>query len=290
MTMQQRPLLDLLGARWAAGAPVVAAVWSADGTVAGFAMDDGTLALAARTWPGAARVAQRPSGGIELVPATAPPPPVVRVNAHRGGCGAIVASPAGGFVTLGTDGTLARTANDGATLPPGEDVPDALTVPGLRAECADVVATWTEQDGLRVRLSPGAAWVTLAGGPDSPTALSVFDEGRMLAVAGGARPLCWRLLPGPGEPFAGGIAGRHPVSAVAGHPHRVLLAAGYAHGVVLLCQPTGEEVLFLRAPDGAAVTALAWSGDGRRLALGTQGGEVAVLALPAALFRQQEAA
>jgi hypothetical protein len=49
-------------------------------------------------------------------------------------------------------------------------------------------------------------------------------------------------------------------------------------------------VLFLRAPDGAAVTALAWSGDGRRLALGTQGGEVAVLALPAALFRQQEAA
>jgi hypothetical protein len=323
--MQQRPLLDLLGARWALGAPVVAAAWDAAGAVAGFALMDGTLALAPRSWPGAPRVAHRPSGGIELVPATAQPGPVVRVAVQDGGCRGIAAAPRGGFVTLGNAGMLAWTAADGAPQPPVAGLHDAVTVlagsadgrmlalghadgitlasadgtrpltgsaaPGaLACDAAGTVAAWSGAEGLQLWSGPDICAATLPGCPASPGSLTIFDAGRLLAAGGGTMPVCWQLDALTDEPGTVGPTGRHRVTAVAGHPARPLLAAGNTHGAAVLCQPGDEAVLFLRGAGGGAVTALAWSGDGNRLALGTASGEVAVLALPAALFRRGEAA
>jgi len=46
------PLIELLGARWVTEAPVVAVAWDAAGLNAGFALGDGTLALAVAEWRG----------------------------------------------------------------------------------------------------------------------------------------------------------------------------------------------------------------------------------------------
>jgi hypothetical protein len=54
---------------------------------------------------------------------------------------------------------------------------------------------------------------------------------------------------------------------------------------VLLCQPGHDEILFAKGSSGGSVTALAWSLDGERLAVGTEGGEAGVVALPGGLFR-----
>jgi hypothetical protein len=43
--------------------------------------------------------------------------------------------------------------------------------------------------------------------------------------------------------------------------------------------------LFAKGSSGGSVTALAWSADGGRLAVGTEGGEAGVVALPGGLFR-----
>ena len=64
-----------------------------------------------------------------------------------------------------------------------------------------------------------------------------------------------------------------------------MIAAGYHNGAVLLCQPGTDDVLFVKASTGGSVTALRWSDDGSRLAIGTQGGEAGVVALPDLLFR-----
>jgi WD40 repeat protein len=126
----------------------------------------------------------------------------------------------------------------------------------------------------------------MGGYPGQPLSLSFAHDGRYLATSGSTRPVCWRFDPpgAAGQPFECGLASKTPVSCVSCHPQQSLIAAGYHNGAVLLCQPGSDQVLFIKGSGGAAVNALAWSGDGRHLAFGTQGGGLGWLGLPAALF------
>ncbi len=69
-----------------------------------------------------------------------------------------------------------------------------------------------------------------------------------------------------------------------------MIAAGYHNGAIVLCQPGSDEGLFIKGPGGGALNALAWSGDGSRLAFGTHDGVLGWLGLPDALFRSREEA
>ena len=106
------PLINLLGARWAMGAPVIGAAWFAGNGSVAFGLADGTLAIARASWNGAATLQPREGGGVELVPATEPPPPVTRIGVHAGPCLGIAG---GGSMVLsgGADGRLARINADG---------------------------------------------------------------------------------------------------------------------------------------------------------------------------------
>jgi hypothetical protein len=53
----------------------------------------------------------------------------------------------------------------------------------------------------------------------------------------------------------------------------------------VLCQPNSQALLFIRAAGEGAVTALGFAPGGGHLGIGTEGGEIAVLALPKVLFR-----
>jgi hypothetical protein len=68
----------------------------------------------------------------------------------------------------------------------------------------------------------------------------------------------------------------------------MLIAAGYANGAVVLCQPDTEALLHVRAAGEGAVTALGFSPSGDHLAIGTEAGEIAVLATPDLLFRDNK--
>lgn len=133
--------------------------------------------------------------------------------------------------------------------------------------------------------------IEMAGYPGQPLSLSFSHDGRYLATSGGTRPVCWGFDPPGGQkgPVECGIESRTPVSRVACHPKRSLIAAGYHNGAVLLCQPGHEDGLFVRGSGGGEVNALAWSGDGNRLAFGTQGGVFGWLDLPELLFRSPAA-
>ena len=71
----------------------------------------------------------------------------------------------------------------------------------------------------------------------------------------------------------------HQVSAVACHPQKDVIAAGYEDGVVLLVRvPDGAEVL-ARRPGGSPVSALAWNAKGTAIAFGTEDGEAGIVDL-----------
>ena len=88
-----------------------------------------------------------------------------------------------------------------------------------------------------------------------------------------------------GTPVETGRPGLTLVERIAPHPLRDLCAAGYANGLVTLCQIGRREEMMLREGGGAPVTALEWSPDGTHLAIGTAGGQAAIATFPKAMFK-----
>jgi hypothetical protein len=131
----------------------------------------------------------------------------------------------------------------------------------------------------------GPAGMTLEGDGPPARSLSFSPDGRRLAASGGARVLCWDLDAPGAPPTPCGITARVPIAVVAWHPNRAMIAAGTGNGAVMLTEPAGHDALHVRGEGGGAVSVLAWSADGGRLAIGTDGGDLGVLPLPDALFR-----
>jgi hypothetical protein len=350
------PLIALLGARWAMGAPVVGAAWFGHGGHAAFALADGSIATAPSQWEGAARLQPRDGGGVELVPAHDAPPPVMRAGVHQAPCLALAGYGTGDVFSGGGDGLLARIAADGTvgviaqfpgmpiqhvaagpldrfacavgnTVHRFDDMSGQLDVPAtvtalaydptgrhLAIGLADRVTVWSGEKthdlpcaGTPVALSwaPDSgflvagsdsgrayAWtwsdgveIALGDTPAAPMSLSFSPAGRLLATSGGTRVTCWHLESPRGRRRDCGVASTAPVTRVAAHPWRTLIAAGYDNGAVLLCQPDSTDILFVRAAGGGAISALIWSADGASLAIGTAGGEIGVVAFPDLLFR-----
>jgi hypothetical protein len=106
--------------------------------------------------------------------------------------------------------------------------------------------------------------------------------GKWLATAGASQLVLW--------PFASkdGPMGKSPkmltpadckVTAVACHPAQEIVAVGFENGMMLMVRlDDGAEILAKRPGEGA-VSAIAWSARGDRLAFGTEAGEAGILKL-----------
>ena len=201
----QAPLINSLGAAWNFGAPVVAAVWDAEGATCGFALGDGHLARADAQWPHGPRVEPRPGGGICLVAAEEPAPHPVRAACHLGSCLSIAADPRGGFYTGGDDGRVVQLPHRGEPSVLSHQ-PDRW-VDALACSAAGALA-WAS--GRQVQRADSAAG---AGGgqtieplelPAPATALAFSPDGQCLAIAHSGGVTLWpaagaaRLLAWPG--------------------------------------------------------------------------------------------
>lgn len=120
----------------------------------------------------------------------------------------------------------------------------------------------------------GVAW--------SAPAKALFASGafRIAGWSAAALPLDGKT----GGALETGHADLVPIEAVAAHPAKPLVAAGSANGRIVVAKAGSREELVVR-PLGGAVTALAWSGDGRHLAIGCADGTAAVATFPDQLFK-----
>ncbi|MBX3566998.1 MAG: hypothetical protein KF914_03010 [Rhizobiaceae bacterium] len=110
-----------------------------------------------------------------------------------------------------------------------------------------------------------------------------------VAASGAFRIAAWSVdLSGQGSrprtALETGRAGLVPVDAVAAHPSTNLVAASYANGQVVIAQLGRRDALSVKTV-GGPVAALAWSSDGRHLALGTEDGEAAIASFPPQMFK-----
>ena len=139
-----------------------------------------------------------------------------------------------------------------------------------------------------VSLADGRADI-VAGFPSPVRTVCWSQPANALFASGAFRIAGWSMTAPPvgGEASGAletGRAGLVLVEAVAAHPEKKLIAAGYANGRITIAQIGARDELLVR-PLGSAVTALAWSGDGRHLAMGAVDGTAAIVTLPAQMFK-----
>jgi WD40 repeat protein len=122
----------------------------------------------------------------------------------------------------------------------------------------------------------------MTGYPGRVRSLAWTVGGKALATSGADCVIVW--------PFASkdGPMGKAPamlaplpskVSAVACHPASDIIAAGYADGTVLMIRMDDGAEILVRRRDGNAIAGLAWSADGKHLALATEAGDAGLLTL-----------
>ena len=129
------------------------------------------------------------------------------------------------------------------------------------------------------------------GFPVPPRSIALSGPTNALVASGAYRIAAWDL---ERPPFDGdrsgaletGHAGMVAVVEVAAHPKRRLVAAAYANGQIVIAEPGRRDEMILKA-SGATPTALAWSADGRMLAIAARDA-VALVTLPDALFKSNE--
>jgi WD40 repeat protein len=132
---------------------------------------------------------------------------------------------------------------------------------------------WRIADAKHMRMSGYAARVT---------SLGWTTGGRWLATSGAPQLILWpfQSKDGPmGKQPQVLAPSEHRVTVVACHPRQDIVAAGYADGMVLLVRIDDGAEILAKKPGATPVTALAWNGDGRFLAFGTEDGEAGVLDL-----------
>jgi WD40 repeat protein len=132
---------------------------------------------------------------------------------------------------------------------------------------------WRLVDGRHMRMSGYSAKVQ---------AMAWTADGKGLATSGAPQLIVWPFQGKDGpmgkEPLTLAPA-EHQVSAVACHPQKDVIAAGYDDGLVLLVRTMDGAEVLARRPGGSPVSALAWNAKGTAMAFGTEDGDAGIVDL-----------
>ncbi|WP_442581343.1 WD40 repeat domain-containing protein [Mesorhizobium sp. ASY16-5R] len=199
-----------------------------------------------------------------------------------------------GILAFSPDGRrLASVAGDRLSIL-DTDAPHEISFPARAVSAAwsgdgAWLACGLEAGGLAlVRTADGRTGI-VPGFPSPVRTLCWSRPADALLASGAFRIAGWSMTAPPldGDTVGAletGRTGLVPVEAVAAHPSKPLVAAGYANGRITVAQIGTRDELVVRSL-GGAVTTLAWSGDGRHLAVGVADGTAAIITFPAQMFK-----
>ena len=186
---------------------------------------------------------------------------------------------------------LAATHYNGATLwfPKVEGVPETLEWKGAHLDVTfspdgrflvtsmqeNALHGWRIQDSRNMRMT---------GYPAKTRSLSWSHDGQWLATSGADAAVVWPFKDKDGPmgkaPRECGVR-QARVTQVAFHPKALVVAIGYADGLVLLVRLGDAAEILVRLPGDGAVSALGWSATGSQLLFGLESGAAGLLSLPA---------
>jgi WD40 repeat protein len=126
--------------------------------------------------------------------------------------------------------------------------------------------------------------VILSDFPGPVATLDWSPQANTVLASGAYRIAGWSMDAPPPGARAMGRGGFVMVDAVAAHPVKALVAAGFPNGRIAVAPIGSPEELIVRNA-GGPVTALQWSKDGRHLAMGDSLGNAAIVTFPNEIFK-----
>ncbi len=147
----------------------------------------------------------------------------------------------------------------------------------------EYVITGMQENALHGWRLPEKTDLRMDGYPSKTRSFSWDKRGRWLATSGANAAIVWpfvgKLGPQGKPPLQPGERGEALVTAVAFHPSEEVLAIGYSDGAALIVRFADSMGMELDEPGEGAVSALAWSPDGKQIALADEAGRGAIIAL-----------
>jgi WD40 repeat protein len=144
----------------------------------------------------------------------------------------------------------------------------------------DAVVTAMQENALHGWKLPDGAHMRMSGYPAKTASLSFSRNGKWMASSGADAMVLWPF-------FGGGPMGKAPLELAGGdgvictqvacNPKDDIVAGGFNDGLVVVADITSSRILPVVPPDHGPVSALAWSADGTRLAVGTETGFAALI-------------
>jgi len=116
------------------------------------------------------------------------------------------------------------------------------------------------------------------------------EKGEALVTSGAYRLTGWSINDLPqnnhsGTPLNTGKPGLIIIDAIAAHPKRSLVAAGYANGLITISNIGTPQEMMVHQESGTQINHLAWSNSGEHLAIGFKSGKAAIVSFPDQLFK-----
>ena len=205
-----------------------------------------------------------------------------KVFAHPGPISAMAFSPDGETLAVAHGSDLTRWTL--GTNPVATHMP--LPAPAtelLWAEDGQTLAILQQSDGFSL-LHAGADAALHHGNFPSPVRSVGFNPATQTVIASGAfRVAGWTLA--DNQNVMTGKSGLILIDSIATCPTRNLVAVGYANGLLSLAEIGRPSEILLREDTGATICAMAWSGDGKFLALAGADGSAALVEFPDTMFK-----
>ena len=147
----------------------------------------------------------------------------------------------------------------------------------------EYVITGMQENALHGWRLPDKTDLRMDGYPTKTRSFSWDKRGRWLATSGANAAIVWpfvgKLGPQGKPPLQPGERGDALVTAVAFHPTEEVLAIGYSDGAAILVRFADSLGMELDEAGEGAVSALAWSADGKQIALADEAGRGAIISV-----------
>ena len=152
------------------------------------------------------------------------------------------------------------------------------------APSGDFVITSMQENALHGWRLKDSKDMRMGGYPAKIKSLDFFAKGKLLATSGANGAVVWPFLRANG-PMGAAASEINPlegslVSVVAGAAEETLLTAGTEDGQVWLAELQSTNVEWIKREKGAAITALAVSGEANRILFGDEDGTVYIFEVP----------